>query len=305
MEANQKKERKSNNKLFIILSTLLFITSCFLGWKLYSQKAKTETVIIEREKLSNDYQSVKEELSEVQSAYEGLQTNNTQLQSELDARKEELTNLNTQLEKYKGDAQMVQKLKRELKTIRDLIKSYLHDIDSLNTLNQTLKTENLQVRTQLTEEQGKTEQLTNEKKKLNETVEIGSRLKAFQLFADGVRTKSGNKEITSTKAKRVEKVRTCFTLGENPIAKKEDKTIYMKITAPDGKVLANGSDESNMFTVNGEKLLFSAKKDIFYENDAKDMCMYFTKREEFLAGKYKVEVYAEGGMIGSTSFELK
>lgn len=305
METTDREERKSNNKIFIYLSALFFIISCVLGWQLYNQKTKTETVIVEREKLINDYDGVKAELSEVQAAYEGLKTNNVQLQSELDSKREELADLNEKLEKYKGDAFMIQKLKRELQTIRNLIKSYLRDIDSLNTLNQTLKTENMQVKNQLSAEQSKSEQLTSEKKKLNETVEMGQRLKAFQLFADGVRGRSGGKEVTSTKAKRVDKVRACFTLGENPIAKNEDKTLFMKITAPDGRVLANGSDESNMFTVNGEKLLFSAKKDVHYENTAKDVCMYFTKSDEFAPGKYRVEIYADGGLIGATIFELK
>jgi len=306
METNRKEEKKSGSKIFIILSVVFFISSCVLAYQLYNQKTKTETVIIEREKMSNDYESVKAELGEVQSAYEGLQTNNKQLQSELDAKREELTDLNEKLEKYKGDAYMITKLKKELQTIRNLIKSYLRDIDSLNTLNQTLRTENMQVKATLSEEQSKTEQLTSEKKKLSETVEIGSKLKALQLFADGIKMRGSDKEIASTKAKKVEKVRACFVLGDNPIAKSETKTLFMKVTSPDGRVLASNVDEGNTFVVNGEKLLYSAKKDVDYKNDkTKDVCMYFTKKDEFSAGKYKIEIYSDGGLIGSTSFELK
>lgn len=306
MENNQTEEKKkSGNKLFVILSAVFFGLSCFLAYQLYNQKTITQVVIQEKEKVSDDYNNVKVELDEVQKAYADLNTNNKQLQSELDAKREELAEMQEKLEKAKGDAYMISKLKKELQTIRNLIKSYLHDIDSLNTLNIHLRKENQEKDVIIAEEQSKTQKLNQEKQQLNATIELGARLKAQQLFADAVRSKSNNREETTTRSKRAEKIRSCFVLSENPIAKKEEKVLYMKITGPDGRVLSNGVDESNTFTINGEKLLFSAKKEVSYDNKEKEVCMYFTKREDFPAGKYKVEIYVDGGMAGTTSVELK
>jgi chromosome segregation ATPase len=297
----------SGNRIFIILSGILLLVSIFLGWQLYKQKNISNTVIVEKTKVEADYATVKSEFEEIRKAYDDLQTDNKQLQSELDAKREELEDLGTQLEKYKGNAAMVVKLKKELETIRGLIRSYLKDIDSLQVANKGLQDENLKVKGDLQAEQGKSEQLSSEKKALSEKVDLGSKLKTYQLFADAVKVKGSDKEVTTTKAKKADRIRACFTLSENKIAKKENKTVYIKITAPGDEVLVTSSEESNMFSNNGERQYFSAKKDIFYENEAKEMCLAFTKKDdaEFKPGKYKVEVFADGGVIGSTSFDLK
>jgi predicted nuclease with TOPRIM domain len=202
---------------------------------------------------------------------------------------------------------MVKKLKRELETIRNLIKSYLHEIDSLQQANIGLQKENNQVRSDLKSEQGKSEQLTNEKNSLNQKIDMGAKLKAYQLFADAVKVKGSDKESTTTKAKRADRVRACFTLSENKLAKKENKTIFMKITAPGEEVLVTSTDDNNTFTGDGQKQFYSAKKDVFYEQESKEMCLAFTKKDnvDFKQGKYKVEIFVDGVNIGTTNFELK
>jgi chromosome segregation ATPase len=298
---------KSGNKIFVVISAVLFLLSSFLGWQLYTTSNQKETIYVEKVKVETDFASVKSDFEEVKKAYDELSTDNKQLQSELDSKKEELEDLGIQLEKYKGDASMVKKLKRELETIRGLIKSYLHEIDSLQQANIGLQNENKQVRSDLKNEQGKSEQLTSEKNSLNQKIDMGSKLKAYQLFADAVKVKGTDKESTTTKAKRADRIRACFTLSENKLAKKENKTIFMKITAPGEEVLITSTDENNTFTGDGQKQFYSAKKDIYYEQESKEMCLAFTKREsmDFKEGRYRVEIFVDGVIIGSSSFELK
>lgn len=299
--------KNSGNRIFVVLSGVLFLISVFLGWQLYRQKNTTKTVIVEKEKIENDYSTVRTELDEVKKAYDELTTDNKQLQSELDAKREELEDLSTQLDKYKGDAAMVRKLKKELETIRGLIKSYLHDIDSLQVLNKGLQDENTRVKGDLKSEQSKTQQLSNEKKALTDKVELAAQLKAYNLFADAVRVKGGDKEITTAKAKRADRIRACFTLSENKVARRENKMLFMKITDPGGQVLVTSTDEGNTFAHNGEKQFYSSKKEVSYDNEALDLCLAFTKKEsdDFKAGKYKVEVFCDAVLVGSTTFELK
>jgi DNA repair exonuclease SbcCD ATPase subunit len=300
-------QQNSGNKIFVVISAVLFVITLILGWQLYQQKTITNTIIVEKEKVESDYSTVKSEFEEIKMAYDELQTDNKQLKSELDARKEELEDLGVQLEKYKNDAAMVKKLRKELQTIRDLIKSYLHEIDSLQQANIGLKEQNKKVMNELQSEQNRSQQLTNEKEKLTEKVEVASKLKTYQLFADAVKVKGSDKESSTTKAKRADRIRACFTLSENKIAKKENKTIYMKVIAPGDEVLVTSTDDNNMFGVGNDRQYFSAKKDIFYENEAKEMCLAFTKKDkdEFKPGRYKIEIFADGAMIGNTSFELK
>lgn len=296
-------EKKSNNRVFIILSVLFALLSAFLGYKLYSEKSEKETIIIEKEKITDDFEQTKSELAEVQKAFDNLQTNNKQLQSELDAKREQIEDLSAQLSKAKGDKAMVSKLKKEIESLKNSIQKYVAQIDSLNTVNKALTEENMAVKSDLAAEKTKSEQLNSEKKQL---IEIGSKHKVYELFADAIKEKGKDKEISTTKARKVDKIRACYILGENKIAKAGNLNIYMKITAPDGQILVTSKDDSNTFTVGGEKQYYSAKKTINYENKAVDMCLYFTKKEseKLKNGTYKVDVYVEGENVGNTTFVL-
>lgn len=297
-------EKKSGNKIFTVLSVLFALLSAFLGYQLYTQKNTTQIIIQEKEKLTGDFETTKSELAEVQKAFDGLQTNNKQLQSELDAKKEQLEDLGIQLQKYKGNSAVIAKLRKEIESLKGSLQKYVATIDSLNIVNKALNEENTEVKTSLAAEKGKTEQLSAEKKQL---IDIGSKHKIYELFADAIKQKGKDKEISTTKAKRVDKIRACFILGENKIAKAGELNIFMKITAPDGQVLVTSKDESNMFTASGEKQYYSAKKSVNYSNKSMDMCMYFTKKEseKLKDGSYKVDVFINGENVGNTSFDLR
>jgi predicted nucleic acid-binding Zn-ribbon protein len=297
-------EKKSGNKIFTVLSVLFALLSAFLGYQLYTQKNTTQIIIQEKEKLTGDFETTKSELAEVQKAFDGLQTNNKQLQSELDAKKEQLEDLGIQLQKYKGNSAVIAKLRKEIDSLKGSLQKYVATIDSLNVVNKALNEENTAVKTDLATEKGKTEQLSAEKKQL---IDIGSKHKIYELFADAIKQKGKDKEISTTKAKRVDKIRACFILGENKIAKAGELNIFLKITAPDGQVLVTSKDESNMFTAAGEKQYYSAKKSITYNNKSVDMCLYFTKKEsdKLKDGTYKVDVYIDGEIVGSSNFDLK
>jgi hypothetical protein len=97
-------------------------------------------------------------------------------------------------------------------------------------VNKALNEENTEVKTNLAAEKGKTEQLSAEKKQL---IDIGSKHKIYELFADAIKQKGKDKEISTTKAKRVDKIRACFILGENKIAKAGELNIFLKrVTLP-------------------------------------------------------------------------
>lgn len=186
-----------------------------------------------------------------------------------------------------------------------MIKSFEFQIDSLKQANARLTDENTLVKAEVETEKGKNSELTKVNTKLSEKVAIGSILKASDLFATGVFFKSnGEKEKTTTKAKKVEKIRTCFKLNENRVVDKGTKDVFLRIIAPDGKVLTQG-DESAKFTYNGEDVLYSVKKDIYYDNKEADMCIYASKGMNLVPGNYTIEVFADNQLIGSTVLELK
>lgn len=298
-------EKKSNtNIIFIILSAVLLLVSGYLGFELYKAKnvATSQTAVIE--KTTAEYSDTKAELAKLVTQYDTLETDNKALQSQLDGERERIAEISADLEKYKGDASMVKKLRAELTTIRGLIKSYLHQIDSLNVANQTLTADKQRIQQDLNNEKNVTEQLNKDKEDLNAKVSIGAQLKAINIFADGINDK-GSKQITTTRAKKADKIRCVFLIGENTLAKKGSKVVYMRITGPDGNVYNNGVGDGETFTFKGQALVFSAKRDVDYEGTEKEVEMFFTKRDKFLEGKYKIELYCEDSKVGEASTELK
>src|SRR6185295_4070941 len=134
------------------------------------------------------------------------------------------------------------------------MKHFVVEIDSLNTLNKTIIAEKDVVSANLTAEKDKTSQLSKDKEALQSTVNMGSILKAENPTVKGVKFKSGGKkEIETTKASRVERIKVSFVLGENKIAKKGTRSVYIRITTPDGKEITKSPDEENMVKFNGGK----------------------------------------------------
>jgi hypothetical protein len=159
--------------------------------------------------------------------------------------------------------------------------------------------ENRQVRTQLAEVETTRQTLEEEKEQLTDKVNKASVLQAKDIVASPLNKRSREKD----RARRVEKVRVCFTVRENAIIEPGTKTIHMRIMRPDEIVLANNA--SNLFEYNGEMVAFTAKRDVEYENQDVEMCIYWDKNEELIDGTYNVDLFHDGNVIGTTTFTLR
>ena len=151
----------------------------------------------------------------------------------------------------------------------------------------------------------KNSSLSAKNSELSEKVQSGSSLKAYEIIAFGLKIKSKGLEIQTPKAKKIEKIKTCFVISENAIAQKGKKTIYLRISDPDGVILTKGTDDSYAFKHEGKMIIFSVKQDIVYDNKALDICMYWDKTKAFKKGSYNVDIYVDGKLIGNTVFILE
>jgi predicted nuclease with TOPRIM domain len=297
------KQNNTTRNVFMVLTGLLAGATGYLGYVLNTTKSTviTQTKIIEVK--ASEYDVAKKEIEDINVKFGELKTNNSQLQTELDSEKAHILEVTEQLEKYKGDAAMVGKLRAELGSIRNLIKSYLKQIDELNVANQTLTAEKAQITTQLNTEKTVTTQLNKEKEELNARVAIGARLKTTNMFAEGVKMK-GDKYSNTSKARRVDKIRVTCKIGENSIAKKAERIVYMLIIAPDGSIFNNGYDHDE-FKFQGQEISYSGKKLIIYDGDAIDAEFFYTKVKDFDQGKYTIKLVCDDSVLGETTLELK
>lgn len=301
-------KKKKNDWLYIILILLLFCSNGVLSYLWWEDSNQIKVVTIEKENVEKDAEIVRQELIALQAQYEILQTNNKQMQDEINAKKLEIENLQKQLEKHKDNAYIIAKLRKETETLRKIMRHFVHEIDSLNTLHKAALAEKEAVKKELKTEKEKTMQLTKEKESLQETVNLAAMLKAVGLTASGVNTRrDGKKESETSKAKKTDRIKIKFTIAENIIAERGNRTIYARIITPDGKELTQAEDSSHIFRFGKSKGFWATKKNIHYDNTNTDVVMYANPKpgENFINGKYIIEINADGTTIGTTTLELQ
>jgi hypothetical protein len=266
--------------------------------RVVEQKVVTETVIVERD-------NVKSDLLVLQKDYEGIVAKDAAMQKDIDEKKARIEELIVEAEKHKGDAYMLSKLRKEAETLRSIMQGYVRTIDSLNTLNQNLVAEKKTVLKQLDVEKEKQNTLVKEKEELKTTIAKGSILTCFNVSAKAVLfKKGGKKEIETTKARKTEKIKVSFSLGENKIAKSGEKTVFIRIMTPDGKELAKSYDETYKFTFNKSSGYYAGKETLNYANVEISGVTYCEGQGEFVPGNYVIDITCDGVVIGNGSIKL-
>ncbi len=305
METN-KEEKKSNNKILWILLLLLIGGNGTFGFLWWKEKNRADKVVIERQEVIVERDNVKSDLLRLQEEYSKLESSDKLVQAELEAKRAEIAELIIQAEKHKGDAYIISKLRKETETLRTIMKHFVVQIDSLNTFSKTVIAEKDKVSADLTAEKSVTTQLTKDKEVLQGTVNLGSILKAENPTVKGVKFKSGGKkQVETTKASRVERIKVSFVIGENKIAKKGVKPVYVRLMSPDGKEICKSADDGNMVKFNGSKGYFAAKQDINYTNEDVAVDVMCASPSGFIPGKYLIDIICDDVIVGQTSIMLK
>jgi peptidoglycan hydrolase CwlO-like protein len=295
-EGQSKSKKLSAGILFIII--LLVGLLGFMSWLYIDQKQTTQQITRE---LSAEKDSLQSELKTIRVGYDSLQTDNDTLNEQLDQEKERIDNLLSEIRQVKAtNYTRIKELKDEVSTLRKIAKSYVRQIDSLNQANKKLRAENQRVRQQIQQVEQSKQQLEQEKDSLTETVNKAKVLRAENISATPINDRGKEKH----KVNKINKIKVCFTIEENVVAKPGDKYAYIRIAAPpEGFILTNSED--NLFDFNGKKMVYSARRPFEYTGKATDMCVYFDSKGELKPGEYDVYIFADGYEIGNTSFKLE
>jgi hypothetical protein len=245
--------------------------------------------------LNQERDSLANELRQMIVAYDTLKTDNESLKAEIEIQKQKIIKI---LSENASNIQQIRKFKAEISTMRDIMKSYIVQIDSLNTRNKILITENTEIKQKITAVQTVNTELEKVKEELTEKVEVASVIQAKNISAGAVNKK--NKE--TSRLNYMEKLRVGFTLRENPIAQAGKKQIYMRVIRPDSLVISTSSD--NLFEYNGNQIIYSATRAIDYMNQDIDVTIWLDNTGDFVVGNYGAEIYLDGVIIGKTTFML-
>ncbi|TNF47309.1 MAG: hypothetical protein EP305_08140 [Bacteroidetes bacterium] len=223
----------------------------------------------------------------------------------LNAQKEKIQNLIDELNTNKKiSASQLYKMKKENETLRNIMKGYVRQIDSLHTLNVKLSSDLDRTSTELQTTKGERDQYKQDAEQSAEQVRKGSKLSAYGFASEGLKMKLNNTTEVTNRARNTVMIRSSFTIGENPITKAGNKVVYMQIIGPDGKTMQTKS--SNVTQVGGNSVAYSDAKEINYNNQSIDVTVFYDlKGEEADKGNYKVKIYCDGNLIGTDSFTLK
>ena len=293
--------RNRSNTVLLILVVLLLISNVVLLW-LWSQKSDQVQVATQQvATVTDEKEEVKRMLEEMVLQYDTLTTTNEQLTTEMAAQKAEVERL---MEKVKSGNYSLSKAKKEAETLRKIMQGYVFTIDSLNQVNQLLMAENATTKQQLGEVTGQKQALEARTAEQDAIIAKGSVLTAASISANAVFLRNNGKQVDTERSNKAEMVKACFTLAENRVAQAGNKTIYMRVIGPDGSVLP-ANESNNRFRFDGVEGEFSAKREVNYQGQPVDVCMFWTATGKMSGGQYIVQVYESGGKTGETKFDLK
>ena len=256
-------------------------------------KAMQELAELDKKEMENEYQQFATQYSEMKT-----QISNDSIIAQLTAEQEKTERLLKELKDTKSnDAREIARLKRELATVRAVLRSYVIEIDSLNRLNQNLTAENSRIKGQYNEATRQIEGLNSERASLSEKVAI-----AAQLDATGISMQLKNKKGKKTdKTSKCKTVQVSFTIAKNVTASNGTKTFYVRITSPSGTTLGGGGT----FNYQNRSLEATMRKDVEYDGRETTISTFWNVSQSLMAGTYQVSVFADGNMIGSRSFSFK
>lgn len=288
---------KRNNIILGILGVLLVGAVAFLGVSLKQERDANEDMrelaALDKKEMENEYQQFADQYSEMKT-----RINNDSIIAQLTEEQLKTQRLLAELKKVKSDdAREITRLKKELATVREVLRSYVLEIDSLNRLNQKLQATNEELRVSNEEATRKIEGLSSERISLTEKVAIAAQLDAtdINLTAKNKRGKT-TKEISKAKTLQLN-----FRIAKNVTATTGLRTLYVRIMTPAGNILGG----SGSFPYENKTLQYSIKRTVEYSGEEMPVTMYWDVAEALSSGTYQVSIFADGNMIGSRSVAFK
>ncbi len=290
---NENKENKLYKYSLIALGVILLVVA-ILFYKEYRENRKhIQEISAEKVNLENELKLLAQD-------YDALQTSNDTLNVKLKVEQEKITNLLQKMKVFKNNSYAeINRYKRQIGNLKQVLRNYVVQIDSLNTRNKLLTAENNRVKKQINWVKEQNKKLEKSSEDMKELINKASTLSIVNLVCQPI-NKRGR---IVRKLKKTKKLRTSFTVNKNITAKTGAKQFFVRITRPDDVVL--GNPENLLFDFENTKLIYSAKREIDYEGNTIDVAIFWDNDNSLIKGTYRVDVFADGKQLNTTTFYLK
>ena len=300
-ETTNKKNSKPTMLIILIITLVALLgVSAFLFWTNQKQKTEIKEIVemmeFEKEQLEAEYEDFAVQFD----GYQTITIHNDSLVALLTQEKQRVQDLLEELRITKAtNARRIAELKKELATVREVMVSYVHQIDSLDRANKQLVQENQEVRQQYQVVVREAKQLAKERTQLAEVVSRASMLEIVDFQMIPLIKRDRKASIYS----QILKLQVEYTVGRNVTNKPGMKMLYLRITRPDGEVMQKNIND--VFKFENKRIAYSLAKEFEYAGEEISGSLYWLVEEILQIGIYNADFFVDGELIGSFPFEIK
>ena len=286
-------EEQSLKKVMYALIAVAVLLAGGLAYIWYQKSSLVKELTIEKQELT-------EQMVALQNDYATLSSDYDDINLQLDSSRLEVQMLIEKITRTEAtNRSKIRQYEKELGTLRSIMRNYIVQIDSLNTLNKQLTADAAAARREAAESRRKQEELSKTVESLSGQVAAGAVIKAR-----GLRMEAYNSSDKVTdRSSRVVRLLTTLSLVENDLAPVGPVRVYIRVKGPDGILLTN--DTQRTFEVDGEPMICSASREVDYQGKEVELSIYLNDIAGYVKGIYTVEAYTDQSLLGSAELMLR
>ncbi len=286
-------EEQSLKKVMYALIAVAVLLAGALAYIWYQKSSLVKELTIEKDELT-------EQMVALQNDYATLSSDYDDINLQLDSSRLEVQMLIEKITKTEAtNRSKIRQYEKELGTLRSIMRNYIVQIDSLNTLNKQLTADAAAARREAAESRRKQEELSKTVESLTGQVAAGAVIKAR-----GLRMEAYNSSDKVTdRSSRVVRLLTTLSLVENDLAPKGPVRVYIRVKGPDGILLTN--DTQRTFEFDGEPMICSASREVDYQGSEVELSIYLNDITGYVKGIYTVDAYTDQARLGSAELMLR
>lgn len=277
----------------IALIVVAVLLAGALAYVWYQQSSLVKELTLDKENLT-------QEMIALQNDYASLSSDYDTINSQLDSSREEVSQLIERIKKTEAtNRSKIRQYERELGTLRSIMKNYIVQIDSLNTLNKKLTADAAAARREAAESRRQSEELSKTVENLSGQVAQGAVIKARGIVMEAY----NSSDKVTDRSSRVVRLLTTLSLVENDLAPKGPVRVYIRVKGPDGILLTNSDQRT--FQLNGEPMICSASREVDYQGKEVELSIYLNDIPAYDKGIYTVEAFTEQSKLGEAEMILR
>ena len=293
-EQRERTEKKKSLKSTVTVMTIIAVVLALALAYIWFQKSK-----LVRE-LEQEKDELTEQIITLKGDYDSLSSDYEAINSQLDSSREEVAQLVERIQKTDAtNRTKMRQYEKELGTLRSIMRNYIVQIDSLNTLNQKLSKDAADARREAADARRENQELSAQVETLTGQVTAGSILKARMVRLEAY----NSSDKVTDRSSRVVRMLTSLSLVENEIAPRGPVRIYVVVKDPDGNVLTNARSEK--VECAGQTITASASREVDYEGKEVDLSIYLNDIPSYTKGIYTAEVYTIQALLGTAEVLLR